>query len=77
MNTSTGLGTWSYIGRLIGFLIQVACAIWCARLGKSKHRGTLGVVLGILLGIVGVVIIASMKPKQRWFDRQGHLHNQP
>jgi Protein of unknown function (DUF2510) len=32
-------------------------------LGKSKGRETEGVILGLLLGIIGVIIIACMSPK--------------
>jgi uncharacterized membrane protein len=37
----------------------------------------LGTVLGFFLVFLGVAIIGSMKPKQRWFDKEGHLHTQP
>lgn len=39
------------IGGLIGWLI-----------GKGKGQGTMGIVLGGLLGIIGWIIVAVMKP---------------
>jgi uncharacterized membrane protein YfcA len=45
---------WSAIGALVGYLI-----------GKWKGRGTLGLWLGLLLGVIGWIIVAVLPDSQR------------
>lgn len=44
-------------------LIWLACAALGYVIGKDKNRETEGLLLGLLLGLIGVVIIALLKPK--------------
>jgi Protein of unknown function (DUF2510) len=44
-------------------LVWVACAALGYVVGRNKGRGTAGLLLGLLLGIIGLIIIACLKPK--------------
>jgi hypothetical protein len=44
-------------------LVWVACAALGYVVGKGKNRPTLGLVLGLLLGVIGLIIIACLRPK--------------
>jgi hypothetical protein len=46
-------------------LVWVACAALGYAIGNPKGRATAGVLLGLLLGIIGLIIIACLKPKQQ------------
>jgi hypothetical protein len=48
---------------LIFILVWAACAWGGYAIGKGKNRETLGLVLGLLLGIIGIIIIAVMPTK--------------
>lgn len=43
-------------------LIALVCALAGSGIGRPKGRATLGFFLGLLLGAIGVVIIAFVKP---------------
>lgn len=45
-------------------IIWGVCALLAAGIGASKGQGGLGFFLGLVLGIIGVVIIALIKPPQ-------------
>jgi hypothetical protein len=44
-------------------VIWLACIYGGYALGKQKNRIGLGITLGALLGVIGVVIMAVIKPK--------------
>jgi hypothetical protein len=44
------------------FLVWLAVAGVGWMVGKTKGRGLLGFVLGALLGLIGIIIVAVMKP---------------
>jgi hypothetical protein len=44
-------------------IICLSCAALGYGIGKNKGRGTEGAVLGLLLGLIGVIIVACLKPK--------------
>jgi len=50
----------------VGFLIVLLWVAFAAlgyAVGNSKGRGTEGLVLGVVLGLIGIIIVACLKPK--------------
>ncbi len=45
---------------LLALVVSAACAYAGYHIGKSKGRPSLGVLLGLLLGVIGVIIIACV-----------------
>lgn len=45
------------------YLIWLLCAVAGYFIGETKNRAGLGAVLGLLLGVIGVIIIAVMPKK--------------
>ena len=43
-------------------IVWVVCALVGWAIGNSKGRGTAGFFLGLLLGVIGLIIIAVMRP---------------
>ncbi len=58
-------------------LIWVACAGLGYAIGNSKGRGTEGIVLGLLLGVIGLIIVACLKPKVQPAMSYGYGYGQP
>lgn len=44
-------------------LVWLACAALGYAVGHNKGRGTEGLLLGLVLGVIGVIISACLKPK--------------
>lgn len=45
---------------IVVWLVCAGLGFW---IGKTKNRATLGLVLGLLLGIIGLIIIACLRAK--------------
>jgi hypothetical protein len=58
----------------MGFIVLVwlACAALGYVVGNSKGRATEGLLLGLILGLIGVVIIACLKPRNAPGQALGH-----
>jgi hypothetical protein len=44
-------------------IIWLACAGIGYAIGNAKGRGTEGLLLGLILGVIGIIIIALLKPR--------------
>jgi hypothetical protein len=49
---------------IVGLVVYIACIAGSATIGSRKRRPVLGVVLGILLGLIGLIIIAVVPAKR-------------
>lgn len=49
---------------LVVLVIALGCAFGAQAIGKSKGRAKLGWWLGFGLGIIGVIVIACMRPTE-------------
>ena len=54
-------------------VVWLACALFGFAIGSNKGRGGTGFVLGLLLGVIGVIVIAVMRPASETHTRR----NQP
>lgn len=45
-------------------IIWLLCGIIGFMIGEKKNRPTLGLLLGILLGLIGIIIMLVIEPKQ-------------
>jgi hypothetical protein len=54
-------------------VVWLACALFGCAIGSNKGRGGTGFVLGLLLGVIGVIVIAVMRPAPEAHARR----NQP
>jgi hypothetical protein len=52
------------VSPLLG-IIWLACAAIGYAIGNPKGRATEGIVLGLLLGVIGVIIVACLSPKKQ------------
>ena len=44
--------------------IWIGCGAWAEAIAKPKNRAGLGWVLGLLLGVIGVIIVATLPKKE-------------
>lgn len=59
------------------FLIWIGCAVACGAIASGKNRSGFGwFLLGLILGIVGLVIIAALPRAENYLDTpQGRLES--
>lgn len=51
-------------------VIAVICALISMAIGSSKGRGTQGFFFGLILGVIGIIIIACLKPDREFLVRK-------
>lgn len=57
------------------FALWIAVALVGAAVGHTKGRATTGFVLGLVLGVIGVIVVASMeKTSQRLAAQSWEMH---
>jgi hypothetical protein len=49
---------------ILGLVVYIACIVGAASIGSRKGRPALGIVLGILLGLIGIIIIAVIPARR-------------
>ena len=69
------------------WFIYIVCVIIALVIGSEKNRPVLGLILGILLGFIGVIIIACIDKKEVqassssgssfYYDKDNPEHNPP
>jgi len=57
---------WHLLVLLVILAFWIAPIVIGAQIGSRKGHQALGLVLGLLLGWIGVIIIALVRPAQTW-----------
>ena len=67
MESNSNLGV-----AILYLVVWAGVTAWSYNIGKKKGRGTAGLVLGLLLGIIGVVITSCLRPERHLIQPTDH-----